>query len=260
MIIKLVSYPDWNDSLSLADRKLRIRTAAEILNAKDSDFVMFSEWIFTSKNDLNKLAESVHNKKVTALFELKLASGLKGNRLFLLQNGEIKDLKTHQILKNRDEATPENISKLIDELESHRTFEVNGKRFLIIQCGENSILKTIKGEKYKSGFCLQDRDLKKKFNAIIDSVDVILNPSHNYWPRIYDFLCRLHTFSEKRRYCFYCTQLNLNGNMLANAHLHPEKNSAQRCYHSRRLIAPIYNSDKEEINYLLQAYEIGGVI
>ena len=145
---------------------------------------------------------------------------------------------------------------VIDELESHRTFEVNGKRFLIIQCGENSILKTIKGEKYKSGFCLQDRDLKKKFNAIIDSVDVILNPSHNYWPRIYDFLCRLHTFSEKRRYCFYCTQLNLNGNMLANAHLHPEKNSAQRCYHSRRLIAPIYCSDKEEINYLLQAYEI----
>ena len=90
------------------------------------------------------------------------------------------------MLKTRDEATPENISKLIDELESHRTFEVNGKRFLIIQCGENSILKTIKGEKYKSGFCLQDRDLKKKFNAIIDSVDVILNPSHNYWPRIYD--------------------------------------------------------------------------
>ena len=48
----------------------------------------------------------------------------------------------------------------------------------------------------------------------------------------------------------------LNGNMLANAHLHPEKNSAQRCYHSRRLIAPIYCSDKEELNYLLQAYEI----
>ncbi len=254
MIIKLVSYPDWGDSLSAADRKLRIRTAAEILNAKDSDFVMFSEWIFTSKNDLNKLAELVHNKKATALFELKLAQGLKGNQLFLLQNGEIKDLKTHQILKSRTEATEENISDLIDELQQHRTFEVNGKCFLIIQCGENSILKTIKGTKYKSGFCLQNNDLKKKFNTIIDGVDIILNPSHNYWPRIYDFLCRLHTFSEKRRYCFYCTQLT--GNMLANAHRHPEKNSVQRAYHSRRLIAPVSWSDKEEINYLLQAYEI----
>lgn len=49
MIVKLVSFPDWDDSLSLAERKLRIKTAAEIINAKDSDFVMFSEWILTSK-------------------------------------------------------------------------------------------------------------------------------------------------------------------------------------------------------------------
>ena len=256
MIVKLVSYPDWDDSLSLAERKLRIRSAAEILNAKDSDFVMFSEWILTSKNDLKKLAESVNNKKVTALFELKLAPGLEGNRLFLLQNGEIKDLETHQIFMKSKDVDDNNIEKLINELEQSRQFKCNGKRFLIVQCGENNILKTIKikGIKNKAEFRLNNRDLKNRFDKILSSVDIVLNPTHGYWSRFYDLICRLYKFSESRRYCFYCTQLS--DNMLANAHLHPEKNSTQRCYHSRRLIAPIYCSDKEEQNYLMQSYEI----
>ena len=108
MIIKLVSYPSWN-RLSSKQRKLRISTVVEILNKKDVDFVMFSEWVFNNIEDLNSVCQLVHNEKVTALFELKLSRGLVGNQLFLLQNGKVIDLKTHQVFSEHKDATEENI-------------------------------------------------------------------------------------------------------------------------------------------------------
>lgn len=253
MIIKMVSYPSWN-RLSSKQRKLRISTVVEILNEKDADFVMFSEWVFNNKEDLNSVCQLVHNEKVTALFELKLSRGLVGNQLFLLQNGKIIDLKTHQIFSKHKDATEKNIERLIDELERQRQFKVGEKRFLVIQCGENNILKTQRGVKNRAEFRLQNRILKKRFDKIIDSVDVILNPVHTKWGRFYDFTCRLYKFSEKNKCCFYCSQLE--GNQLVNAIKSPEKNTAQRAMKSRRLLFPLFCSDTSNQDYLLQAYEI----
>ena len=253
MIIKMVSYPSWN-RLSSKQRKLRISTIVEILNKKDADFVMFSEWVLNNKEDLNSVCQLVHNEKVTALFELKLSRGLVGNQLFLLQNGKIIDLKTHQIFSDHKDATEENIERLVGELERQRQFKVGEKRFLVIQCGENNILKTRRGVKNRAEFRLQNRNLKKRFDKVIDSVDVILNPVHTKWGRFYDFTCRLYKFSEKNRCCFYCSQLE--GNQLVNAIKSPEKNTAQRAMKSRRLLAPLVCSDTRNQDYLLQAYEI----
>lgn len=254
MIIKLVSFP-CVERLSIKQRKYRIKTASDILNEKDVDFVMFSEWIFDRKNDLDKVCQLVNNKNVTALFELSLDDGLIGNQLFLLQNGEITDLKTHQIFCESNEATDKNVENLIIELEQHRQFEVNGKQFLIIQCGENNILKTKKDTKNYAEFRLQNRtDLKKRFDKIINSVDVILNPVHTKWGRFYDFTCRLNKFSDKNRYCFYCSQLE--GNQLDNALCNPKENTSQRAMKNRKIISPLYSSDGGNHEYLLQAYKI----
>ena len=149
MIIKLVSFP-YVEHMSMKQRNFRINITADILNEKDSDFVMFSEWIFRCRDDLNTVCQLVHNKNVTALFELKLASGLDGNNLFLLQNGKIVDLKTHQVFIKHKDANEENVEVLLNELEQHRQFMVNGKRFLVIQCGENNILKTQRNTKKQS--------------------------------------------------------------------------------------------------------------
>ena len=54
MVIKLVSFPSWN-RLSSKQRKLRISIVVEILNKKDADFVMFSEWVFNNIEDLSFL-------------------------------------------------------------------------------------------------------------------------------------------------------------------------------------------------------------
>lgn len=253
MVIKLVSFPSWN-RLSSKQRKLRISTVVEILNEKDADFVMFSEWVFNNKEDLSSVCQLVHNEKVTALFELKLSRGLAGNQLFLLQNGKIIDLNTHQIFSNHKDATEENIERLIDELEQQRQFKVGEKRFLVIQCGENNILKTQQGVKNRAEFRLQNCNLKKRFDKVIDCVDVILNPVHTKWRRFYDFTCRLYKFSEKKRCCFYCSQLE--GNQLINAIDNPEKNTAQRAMKNRKLLSPHFCSEINNQDFLLQTYEI----
>lgn len=253
MIIKLVSYNSWA-RLSVKERELRISTAATILNNEDSDFVMFSEWIFNKKEDLDTVCKLVYNKKVTALFELKLGrKALVRNHLYLLQNGEVIDLETHQIFSDSSRATEDNIRLLVDELELHRQFVVQDKTFLIIQCGENNILKTQKDEKNNAEFRLSNKDLKKRFEGCLSNADIILNPTHSKWLRFYDFTCRLSKFSEKNRFCFYCTQLE--DNMLENALKHPEKNTTQRAMNSRRIMKPIY-TDSNNHDYLLQAYEI----
>ena len=191
---------------------------------------------------------------VTALFELKLpGKGLERNHLFLLQNGKIIDLQTHQIFSSHKDASAANIERLITELELRRKFEVNGKRFLVFQCGENNILKTTNRAEKKADLRFQDPDLRKRFNRVLEDSNVILNPVHTKWGRFIDLSCRLFKFSEKRRCCFYCTQLE--GNQLANALKQPEKNTAQRAMRSRRLLVPYY-TEKDHQDYLLQAYEI----
>lgn len=253
MIIKLVSFPVWNH-LSPSQRQHRIEVVAEILNQKDADFVMFSEWLFNNQDDLVQACQSVHNKKVTALFELLLpGKDLEGNHLFLLKNGKLIDLESHQIFSTYHDANEELIERLIEELELHRQFNVQDKRFLIVQCGENFILKTQRNAKNRAEFRLANNVLKKRFDKVLSSVDVVLNPVHTRWSRFYDLSCRFYKFSENRRYCFYCAQLK--DHQLANALKNPTNNTAQRAMRSRRLLAPYY-TEKDHQDYLLQAYEI----
>ena len=253
MVVKLVSFPSWN-RLSPSLRQHRIEAVADILNQKDADFVMFSEWLFNNQADLVKACKSVRNKKVTALYELALPEkGLEGNHLFLLKNGKLIDLESHQIFRSHKEASEKNIESLITELEQRRQFDVDGKHFLVFQCGENNILKSTDKKDKRADFRLQNQDLKKRFNKLLANADVILNPVHTMWGRSVDLYCRLFKFSENRRYCFYCTQLE--DNQLANALKNPTSNTAQRAMHSRRLLSPIF-TDTTHQDYLLQTYEI----
>lgn len=93
MIVQLVSFPI--SRLTLKEREYRIDTISRILNETDADFVMFSEHILKSKDDLFKIGENVRHKHITALFELDELKDLKGNKLYLLQNGKINNLETN---------------------------------------------------------------------------------------------------------------------------------------------------------------------
>ncbi len=249
MKILLVSFPVYS-RLSAKEREFRINVISNVLNETSADFVMFSEHVLKSQEDLYKIGENVAHKQISALFELNEHQGLDGNKLYLLHKNRIIDLETNQVFSTTNEATEENIGNLIEELEQHRQFEVSGKRFLIIQCGENNILK---GSTGSAEFRLRNRsDLKRRFSKVLDNVDIILNPVHTRWGRFANFLSRVRTFSEQKRYCFSCCQLK--GNQLYNARINPGENVTHVVMHSKKRVPPIYTNETEL--YLLQMFEI----
>jgi len=250
MIVQLVSFPVYN-RFSAKKRLDRYNAVLDILINTDADFVMFSEWGLRDPEDLTSLEEAVRKlrkKPITALMELK-----ENGILYLFQNGVWKN-KGCQIFVTGRSATVSNVESLLKEIEKYRLFEVNGLRFLCLLCGENNIMRSIKGED-RAVFRLQKRpDLKKRFDDILANVDVVLNPTHTHWTGRFKepFISRLKTFSEKKRYCFTCTQMK--GNQLENARSNPSDNSTMKGMHSRRLMKPVYtNSD---VDYLVQSYEI----
>ena len=252
MIVQLVSFLAYN-RLSAKKKLDRYNTILDILINTDADFVMFSEWVLKNPEDLTSMESALRKlrkKPVTALIELNEKNG---NQMYLFQNGVWKN-KGCQIFITGSEANESNVELLLDEIEKNRQFDVNGLRFFFLQCGENNIMRSIKGED-RAVFRLQKRpDLKRRFDVILANVDVVLNPTHTPWiGRLKEpFISRLKTFSEKKRYCFTCTQMK--GNQLVNARNNPVDNSTIKGMHSRRLMKPVYtNSD---VDYLVQSYEI----
>ena len=249
MEIQLVSFDI--SRFTAKERQFRIDSITKILNETAADFIMFSQHVLNNKEDLEAIEKNVHNNKIVALFELKESNNLKGNRLYILKDGSLFDLKTYQILATSQEATEDYIEYLIAELEQRRQFEVAGKHFLIFQCGENNILK---GNSSTAEFRISNRlDLKKQFAKILDDADIILNPVHSRWSRYGCFLSRMRKFSEKKRYCFSCTRL-LDERQLKRARQSPGHNVTQVVMHSKRLVNPIYTNEFEP--YLLQSYII----
>lgn len=249
MIVQLVSFQCY-ERLTVKDRSFRIDTISRILNDTEADFVMFSMHVLKSKNDLFEIGRNVHNIKVTALLELDEGSDLRGNNLYLLQNGEINYL-SNQLFSTSKDAIVTNIEWLIEELSEHRIFEVADKRFLIVLCGENNILK---GSTGTAEFRLQNRpDLKRRFAEILDGVDVVLNPVHSRWGRFGNYVCRMKKFSESKRYSFSSTQIS-DKNQLARAKKYPGDNVTHVVMHSKRRVTPVYTNEEE--NYLLQTFEI----
>ena len=256
MKIQLVSFPLYEGNLSLREENQRIEDIVSIINSSNADFIMFSEHILCRKESLETVCKEVQSSSVTALFELKdmTRKGLARNRLFLLQKGCLIDLQSRQVFADSSQVDDEHCERLVEELEYSRQFEIAGKRFIIIQCGENNVLKSVRGEG-KAVFRLNQRmDLKKRFEEVLRLTDVVLNPTHTHWVGHFrePFISRLLTFSEKKRYCFTCAQLG--GKQLMNARMNPADNSTMKGVHSRRKISPIYTNENEE--YLVQTFEI----
>lgn len=254
MIIQLISFPWYEGNLSAQEENLRIKTICDFLNDTSADFVMFSEHVIGNINSLDIINKSVQDKGICSLFEINDRSriGLARNRLFLLKDNNIINLQTRQVFSEAEDADEERVERLIEELEYHRHFEINKKKFLILQCGENNILKSIRGT-HEAEFRLQNRpDLKKRFQNVIESADVVLNPVHTRWGRYGDFLCRIRTFSKKKRYCFSCSQIEEY--QLERAKVNPAKNTTQIAMCSKKLVAPILSIDKN--GCLIQSYDI----
>lgn len=248
MKIQLVSFPV--KRFTNKERQNRVDFITRKINDSDADFIMFSEHVLNNRDDLFLIGKRVKNRHISALFEIPESKNIKGNRLYLLKNNHIEDLETHQIFATSSDATKKNVELLIDELEAHRQFKIFGKSFLVIQCGENNILK---GNSGIARFRLEKReDFKLRFSELLDNTDVVLNPVHTPWKRFGCYLSRLRSFSDSGRYCFSCTQLS--GNQLENAKKKPEHNITQVAMHNTKRIAPLVTY--EESHCFIQTYVI----
>ena len=104
------------------------------------------------------------------------------NSLFLLKDGVVKDLYTHQLFT--DSATinayPELCDHLLLELETRRSFEAANRNVTVIQCGENGILRNKQSEGNKAVFRFEDNEeLSQRFANILDNTHIVLNPIHS---------------------------------------------------------------------------------
>ena len=122
-------------------------------------------------------------KNVFVLFEVKRSNNEDyPNYLYTIQDGKIKSLNTKQVFATSSEIEGNEFlcEQFINELETKRRFAVKGKICLVLQCGENNIIKNSQSEKNKPYFRLEERkDLKGKFLSILKDTDIVLNPIHS---------------------------------------------------------------------------------
>jgi len=176
MKIDLVSY-------KYSDDTHRVKITASIINKSKSDLILFPGYTLWYGKDVDKLASSINNKYVSALFEVEnIGSEKVGNCLYLVQNGTVQSLFTNQLFATSSEINnnAELGSRLIHEMETRRAFRIGNKRCLVIQCGELNILKNLQSQGNKVVFRLSDDEqLQAKWDELVVASDIILNPMHS---------------------------------------------------------------------------------
>lgn len=180
MIVQLVSYK----STLRADS--RLRHTVEIINSSKADLILFAGHTLASHCDVDELNMIIDNDKTIAVIEVKENAISKlnpiRNSLFLLRNGIVKDMCTHQLFT--DSATisayPVLGEHLMLELETRRFFYAANRNVSIIQCGENNILRNIQSEGNRPVFRFEDDNvLNLRFFDFLSNTDIILNPIHS---------------------------------------------------------------------------------
>jgi hypothetical protein len=205
MIIQLVSYKQ----LLRADRKLNL--TAEIINSSTADLILFAGHTLASDLDVSILAKRIENKDISAIIEVKkdkscpIEETTIHNSLYLLQHGDIRSMYTYQIFAESSQINGKSYvaEHLIQELETRRKFTVANHEVIVIQCGENGILKNIQSEGNRAIFRFQDDDrLNTRFDKVMTSTDIILNPIHSPMGNQGKMLKRREYFSASNRAYF----------------------------------------------------------
>jgi hypothetical protein len=180
MLIQLVSF---KASLR-AD--CRLRYTANIINSSNADLILFAGYTLSYDTDARMLAELIENKKTTAILEVKNDHSSQLNpiskSLFILQHGILKSMYSYQIFaeSSQIDSMPYIADHLITELETRRRLKVANHNAIVIQCGENGILKNIQSQGNRAVFRFQDdMELSNRFDKVISNADIILNPIHS---------------------------------------------------------------------------------
>ncbi|MBQ9654061.1 MAG: hypothetical protein IJV32_07570 [Bacteroidales bacterium] len=198
----------------------KLEITKEIINSSEADLLLFPGHTLRNYDDLDFLEDNLTNSKTTVVLEMEdswpSSCLYLHNALFLIKNGESEEMFTSQVF-----ATAEDINgfevlmeKLFDEI-PRRQFECCGKRFTVLLCGETALLASAKAEGYKASFRFKSNPkLNKRYEQLLASTDVFLNPIHDLQGEQGVMSQRRATLSADGRY--YLSTCALNEEMWGN--------------------------------------------
>ena len=179
MTIELISF-----RYNLGAKK-RCELMINLVNQSQADLILFCGHTLKEKSDLEVLGEHIENNNSYVLFEVKRIDESNflslRNCLYFIKDGAIHNLFTNQFFSTSDEIEGNEslCERFINELETRRRFTVKGKNCLVLQCGEINIIKNLQKEDNRPVFRLQQRkDLEERFNNLLNSTNIVLNPIH----------------------------------------------------------------------------------
>ena len=187
--------------------KRRLEQMIKIINDTDADLIMFNGRTLNDITYIDQLESGVNNKRVFVLFEVEHSTKERHPYyLYKIQKGKISSLNTKQLFAESSEIEGNEFlcERYLDELETKRCFTVKDKKCLVIQCGENNIVKNSQSNNNRPGFRFEERkDLKERFLKLLEDTDIVLNPGHT--PMGYQGKIRQRRIllSSNKRYYFY---------------------------------------------------------
>lgn len=232
----------------------KINITADIVNKSKSDLIFFPGNTLNNIDDAIELTSLIKNKKSVAVIEVsQLPLGDLNKKIihcpFIIKKGQLVNMHTFQHFTTSDtiEKNPFLAEAFVNELETRRQFEVNGYNCLLLQCGENNILKNIQSDNNNVIIRIEDKSIERRFKNVLEGSDIILNAIHK--PQ-YGNQNKLH----KRREFF-----SLNGRIYISTNnckeLSQKAKSVQYAYYDgKELENPIPFID-ENGRYLYRVFE-----
>ena len=179
MIIQLIGF-DYN-----LNPNYKLDIFREVVNNSDANLILFPGHTLRDDNDVCYIESDITNKKTTVVLELKDSNPTSclhlHNALYLWKSGRFVDMLTSQVFATADDIGGNEVlmAKLLDEI-PRRQFECCGKRVTVLHCGETALLASSKGEGYKASFRFKNNpELNKRYESLLASTDVFLNPIHD---------------------------------------------------------------------------------
>jgi hypothetical protein len=192
--------------------KRRLEQVVNIINNSEADLILFCGHTVSDYN-CDSMEKLINNKKSFIVFEVKSVVESQfvnlNNCLYTINRGHVQNLFTNQLFATSEEIE-NNVSlceRFVYELETRRRVLLNDKKFLILQCGELNIIKNIQKEDNRPVFRLdQSKNLKERFDNLLNDTDIILNPIHTPRGNQGKMEKRREYLSDKNRYYFSTSQ------------------------------------------------------
>jgi len=182
MRIQLVSY-NFGENSSID----RFNICSEILKTSDADILFFPGHSLWEGKDIRRLFEENKGKIIPSVFIEAAGLGFPDkdwieNIGYVIHDNFLKTKYSPQFFSTSDDVNnnEELVEAFINELEKNRIWDINHLKIMELRCGEQNILKNLQGSNNKVSFRIEERkDLKKRFEKLLKSIDIIYNPTHS---------------------------------------------------------------------------------